>query len=437
MKPSRLATKLQRGRWYGWVFWAIASCFYLYEFFIRVTPDAILQELGGTLPMSETSLVTALGAYLWVYAPMQLVVGLLIDRFGSRFPLAVAAVACGAGSLLFASAGGVIDLGLGRGLQGFGSAFAFVGAIYVATVWCSPKRLALIVGLTTSVGMIGAIAGQAPVASLAGDFGWQTVVRWGGFIGIGLGVILLLFIPSRPAWFNDRVAPEPNRGIFKDIWKVLWNWKLLVVGCISAIVYLPQSVFAALWGTTFLKKSLATTATEAAMLVSILPFMWLIACPFVGWLSDRVGRRKRLLLIGCVIGGLAMGGLALASDIGHGGVVVMLVIGGLFTSTQVLTFVVAMEVCPRNLRATAAAACNAIAMLAAAGIQVAIGTALQDSVPVEVAAGQDLLKVATAEDFRQAFLIIPGMFIIAFVLLLFLPETGGGRMQDRKTTAPH
>lgn len=437
MKPGRIATKLQRGRWYGWVFWALASCFYLYEFFIRVIPDAVLPELGRTISMPDTNLVTALSAYLWVYAPMQLVVGLLIDRLGSRFPLAVAAIACGAGSLLFASAADAVDLGMGRGLQGFGSAFAFVGAIYVATVWCSPKRLALIVGLTTSVGMIGAIAGQAPVAALAEDFGWQTVVRWSGIVGIGLGVVLLVFIPSRPAWFHERVGPEPHRGILKDICKVVLNWKLLLVGCISAIVYLPQSVFAALWGTTYLERSLGSTDTQAAMLVSILPFTWLIACPIVGWLSDRVGRRKRLLLIGCVMGGLAMGGLTFASDLGQGGVIAMLVIGGLFTSTQILTFAVAMEVCPRNLRATAAAACNAIAMLVAAGIQVAIGTALKASVPIEVATGGNLLNVATADDFRQAYLIIPSLFIAAFVLLLFLPETGQKRPSDKAPITTH
>ena len=291
-------------RWQGalvCLIWSLASCFYLYEFFIRVTPDAVLPQVSSAISIPDTDLVTALSAYLWVYAPMQLVVGLLIDRFGSRFPLAVASIACGIGSLLFASATSGVDLGMGRGLQGFGSAFAFVGAIYVATVWCSPKRLALIVGLTTSVGMIGAIAGQAPVAAIASEFGWQTVVRWGGLIGIGLGVVLLVFIPSRPAWFHDRVGPEPHRSVLKDLWKVGLNWKVWLVGCISAIVYLPQSVFAAMWGTTYLERSLGSSVTQAAMLVSILPFTWLFACPIVGWLSDRLGLRKRLLLIGCFI----------------------------------------------------------------------------------------------------------------------------------------
>jgi MFS family permease len=368
---------------------------------------------------------------------MQLVVGILIDRFGSRFPLAVAAVACGAGSLLFASASGVVDLGLGRGLQGFGSAFAFVGAIYVATVWCSPKRIALIVGLTTSVGMIGAIVGQTPVAALAATYDWEFVVRWGGFIGLGLGAVLLVCIPNRPAWFHDRVGPKTDRGILKDIWKVLWNWKLLLVGCISAIVYLPQSVFAAMWGATFLEKSLNTTDTNATLLVSILPFTWLIGCPIAGWLSDKVRRRRRLLLLGCFVGGLAMGGLAFTSDIGQGGAIALLLIGGLFTSVQVLTFVVAMEVCPRNLRATAAAACNAIAMLTAAAIQMVIGSVLQGSVSESLTSGQTILQAATVDDFRTAYMVIPGLFIIAFVMLVFLPETGGDTSADdeTKTTA--
>ena len=188
--------------------------------------------MGRTISIPDTDLVTALSAYLWVYAPMQLVVGLLIDRFGSRFPLAVAVHRMWHWIIAFRKRHQTaVDLGMGRGLQGFGSAFAFVGAIYVATVWCSPKRLALIIGLTTSVGMIGAIAGQAPVAAIAGEFGWQTVVRWGGLIGIGLGVVLLVFIPSRPAWFHDRVGPEPHSSAsLKTSGKLCLNWKVVARG---------------------------------------------------------------------------------------------------------------------------------------------------------------------------------------------------------------
>jgi hypothetical protein len=132
-----------------------------------------------------------------------------------------------------------------------------------------------------------------------------------------------------------------------------------------------------------------------------------------------------------------MGGLAFTSDIGQGGAIALLLIGGLFTSVQVLTFVVAMEVCPRNLRATAAAACNAIAMLTAAAIQMVIGSVLQGSVSESLTSGQTILQAATVDDFRTAYMVIPGLFIIAFVMLVFLPETGGDTSADdeTKTTA--
>jgi hypothetical protein len=76
-------------------------------------------------------------------------------------------------------------------------------------------------------------------------------------------------------------------------------------------------------------------------------------------------------------------------------------------------------------------------MLVAAGIQVAIGTALKASVPIEAATGGNLLNVATADDFRQAYLIIPSLFIAAFVLLLFLPETGQKRPSDKAPITTH
>ena len=132
---------LIRGKWYAWNFWGVVAIFTLYEFFIRVTPNANLDDLQKDLDATPGSIATAMSVYLWVYAPMQLLVGVLFDRYGTKYIVSTAAMICGVGCIIFSQADGLVAAGIGRGFIGVGSAFAFVGAVYVATVWFSPTVL--------------------------------------------------------------------------------------------------------------------------------------------------------------------------------------------------------------------------------------------------------------------------------------------------------
>ena len=100
--PDPRTGELQRGGWYSWLFWGIVAIFYLYEFFVRVTPNVILPQLGRDLDADAASLGSAMAFYLWIYAPSQLIVGWLFDRFGTKYLVSTAAIICGVGCVVFA-----------------------------------------------------------------------------------------------------------------------------------------------------------------------------------------------------------------------------------------------------------------------------------------------------------------------------------------------
>ncbi len=205
---GRVSNRLERGRWYGWLFWGVAASFFLYEFFVRVMPSVILKDLSTQLDASPVELSSSLAIYLWVYAPMQLVVGGLFDRFGTKFLIMGASLIVGGGCLIFAASNSLVPIGLSRGMAGFGSAFAFVGAVYVATVWFPSSRLALIAGITAAVGILGEIISQTPMVEAVQAFGWRSVMQVAGFAGIAVA-ILLFVIPSRP---KVGLFPRPKVG---------------------------------------------------------------------------------------------------------------------------------------------------------------------------------------------------------------------------------
>jgi MFS family permease len=434
---NSFASRLHRGHWYGWVFWGVAATFFLYEFFVRVMPSVILPDLARELNASPVDLSGSLSTYLWIYAPMQLVVGGLFDRFGAKFLLVGAAAIVGGGCLIFSGAHGLESVGLARGMAGFGSAFAFVGAVYVATVWFPPSRLALIAGITTAVGMLGEVIGQTPMVDAVAAWGWRDVVMVVGWAGLGVAALLFFVIPPRPSWFHDRFTEneQAHIGMLRGIVTVLGNWKIWVIGLISAVVYQPLSVVAAMWGNTFMETAGGYTVQQASFATIMLAIGWLVGCPLAGFVSDRMGSRRWPLVIGNVGGGAAMLLFMWPGVLGYSGLLVVMLIGGLLTSTQAITFAVAMEVCPKALRATATACTNFICMMVAAGVQVIIGWILTAEVltpNVHRTAGHivkttDMLKDASPDQFRWAMAIVPALFLVSLVLCFVLPETAPRR----------
>ncbi|MBG84491.1 MAG: hypothetical protein CMJ40_08100 [Phycisphaerae bacterium] len=451
--PNPKTGELQRGGWYSWCFWGIVAIFYLYEFFVRVTPNVILPQLSEELKSDPGTIGSAMSVYLWVYAPTQLVVGWLFDRFGTKYLVSSASIICGVGCLVFALSNSLGMAAGARGLIGIGSAFAFVGAVYVATVWFPPRRLALIAGMTTSVGMIGEVTGQLPMNLLVEDFGWRKVVMWTGFLGGALGVLIFLVIPKRPSWFSASVArhESDNIGLWKSIACVLGNRQIWLIGFVSAVIYLPLSVLAALWGTSSLETLDSLNSNQANLAISMLAIGWLVGCPLVGLLSDRFKRRRPFILIGC-LGGMGTMIILLIPGLPYWALIGMLFLSGLATSSQAITFAMAMEVNPRRFGATSVAICNFLVMLMAAGLQVCIGWILNwrsgmhvpgSTIPMHprsihpstqhiAAAAKDPDSFASLQaiDYQWALACIPILFLLATLLTFFIRETRGVNIVD-------
>ena len=68
----------------AWIAFAIASTFFLFEFVTRVEPGLATHAIRAFYHLSEAGFGSLSSLFFWVYAPMQIVVGLLLDRYGAR-----------------------------------------------------------------------------------------------------------------------------------------------------------------------------------------------------------------------------------------------------------------------------------------------------------------------------------------------------------------
>ena len=85
----------------GWIICIVAAIFYCYEYILRITPSIMIPELMHDFHADATKLGIIAACYYFVYTPMQIIVGLLLDLYGPRKILTLAAITCTVGNYLF------------------------------------------------------------------------------------------------------------------------------------------------------------------------------------------------------------------------------------------------------------------------------------------------------------------------------------------------
>jgi len=228
----------------GWLVCGLGAVYFGYGYAIRVSPSAMLDELMRDLSVSAAVLGTLAGIYFYVYAAMQLPLGLTIDRLGPRRVLTFAALLCAAGVALFAAADGVAVAYLARGLIGAGAAAAFASGVKLTSLWLPPWRFALAVGLINLVGMVGGTLGQAPLAVAVDAIGWRSVMGW-----LALGGVAL----SAAMWATRFAGPPPlaqpvrvgGRAVLRTVLARRASWAAAMFLSVSVA---PVHAFSTLWG---------------------------------------------------------------------------------------------------------------------------------------------------------------------------------------------
>src|SRR3984885_3348574 len=176
--------------------WAMALLFYVLEYSTRSAPGVMIPQLEQGFGTNGVGIGSILGSYYYTYSITSLVAGLTLDRYGAKYVVPTGACILGLGCLLFI-VGNPETAYLARLLQGVGSAFAFTGAVYLATHGLSSNWLATAIGITQSLGMLGGSAGQFVVGPLMqADYRWQAVWVFIGIAALAVAVVLVLITPG-------------------------------------------------------------------------------------------------------------------------------------------------------------------------------------------------------------------------------------------------
>jgi MFS family permease len=283
--------------------WLFTALFYFYQYVLRSAPAVMMPELAAGYGLTAAGLASLLGLFYYAYAIFSLIAGVAIDQLGPRRVVPGACFAVAVGALLFGSGVPVLG-GLGSFLQGGGGVFAMIGAVYLVTRNFPASRAATLIGATQMIGMAGGAAGQFLVGpAIAGGLGWNRFWIIMAVTGVLAAFVLHIVIPSRPA---EPGGTHWARNAAAAIKTVFRNRQSLLCGLIAAFMFAPTTTFGMVWGVRFLQEGHDLPYAEAVMRSASVSFGWIIGCPLLGALSDRLGRRKPVIigaaaiLLGCL-----------------------------------------------------------------------------------------------------------------------------------------
>jgi len=393
------------------VAWLITAVYYFYQYVMRSAPAVMMPELSNAFGVSTMAVASMVGLFYYGYSPFSLVAGAAMDRLGPRKVVPIGAATVGIGALLFATGDSQLA-SIGRFLQGAGGVFALVGAAFIATTNFPASRAATLIGATQMFGMAGGSAGQFVVGPvIASGVSWSTFWIAMGIGGLLISVVLFFLLPeSKPK--NQREDWLKSAG--SSMWLVFRNPQSILCGMIAGLLFIPTTIFDMIWGVRYLQDARGFDYATAVMRSASVPFGWIIGCPLLGMLSDRIGRRKPVIVVSAVVLFACLAWILY----GPAEVFPPYVLGllaGLVSGAAMLPYTVIKEANPPEASGTATGVVNFLNFTFSALLGPVFGGIL-----VSVSGGARM----NLEHYQTAFEPLLYGVALAIVLTLFLRETG-------------
>jgi MFS family permease len=400
--------------------WLLVALYYFYQYALRSAPSVMMPQLTEAFGVNALGVSAIVGMFYYGYSPFSLVAGTSMDRFGAKRVIPIGAAVVGVGALLFGT-GNATLANIGRFLQGAGGAFALIGAVYLITKNFPASVAASLIGATQMFGMAGGSAGQFLVGPIIKNgISWDRFWIYAGCIGLVISAVLLILLPKETSKTTTS-GSGAFAALLRSLGKVFRNPQSILCGFISGLLFIPTTILGMTWGVRFLQEARGREYEAAVVLAATIPLGWMIGCPLLGFISDRLGRRKPVIFGGTIMLLAVVTWVLFGNpEILRGHTVGILM--GIASGAAMLPYTVIKEANPPELGGTATGVINFLNFTFSALLGPVFGARL-----VEMPEGDSDLALA---HYQAGFRPLLYGIIVALILTFFLKETGPAR---RKT----
>ncbi|HEY2297590.1 MAG TPA: MFS transporter [Jatrophihabitans sp.] len=363
--------------------WVIAATVYFLAVFHRSSLG-----VAGLLAEQRFGISAAqLGAFvllqIGVYAAMQVPTGVLVDRYGPRRLLIVAAGLMAFGQLLFAIAPSYPLALVARGLLGCGDAMTFISVLRYAAGKFSARRYPVLLAITGTVGTVGNLLATLPLEQLLEHVGWAPSFLVAGSLSAVTGaVVWALLDDGAAAPARLRRAHEVRAGIVSVSKRVHTAWRLPGTKLGFWVHFSSMTIATALgvlWGEPYLVDGVGFTQSQAGAVLMACVLVSGIAGPMVGWfIGGHPHLRITLVLSQCaatLIGWLSVV-FVFGANPPHLFVAVLFALTMTGGPVSTVAFAVARDYNSSRIIGTASGVVNVGGFLAAAIVSITFGQLL-------------------------------------------------------------
>ena len=318
----------------------------------------------------------------------------------------------GAGSIAYGMAGSFTAAAIARTCAGLGVSVVFVCMLKLCADWFHERRFATAAGAANVAGIVGALAATAPLAWLITVVSWRSVFVAVGVVSLVLALAIWLFVREAPHarganasamdWRSSLAMVAANPATWPPFW--------VNVGISGAYM-----TFIGLWAAPFLVHAHGMSPVAAARCTAFTLIAFACSAPLVGWLSDRIGVRRPLVIAFAAaysVTGLIW--LALPPPSANAAVIVA-VVTGLAVPGFTLSWSIAKEVNPPACAGMAIAIANIGGFVASGMLQPLVGWVVDH--------GAGAVAGGSADAYRLGIGVLVAWSLIGIVAACRLTET--------------
>jgi len=411
---------------YRWlIFWILAFSYILVYFHrLCLCPAVVAVDMMADLKTSGALLGLLSSAYFYPYALMQVPAGLLSDSWGPRRSISLFFLLAFIGSIMLGLAPSLLLALVGRTLVGLGVAMLFVPTMKILAEWFRVREFATMTAILIVMGGLGSLTAASPLAILSTLIGWRLSFVAVGVFTLLMALLVWLFVRDRPSdlgWSSpaEPTGPSPpSFGLWEGVKKVLTYprfWPVAIWFFFELAIFFS---FGGLWGGPYLMHVYGLSKAKAGHILSMLAIGMVVGSPFLSFLSDRVFRGRKLVLVLSSFIVLCLTAiLAFATDRLSVATLYLLCFGfGIFSSAiVVIGFTTTKELFPVQIAGTSTGLVNIFPFAGGALFQPFLGYLLER--PGKAGDAFSLIG------YKQAFLALFICGLIAFLACLFLKET--------------
>ncbi|HAF87548.1 MAG TPA: MFS transporter [Legionellales bacterium] len=386
------------------IIWFISVLCVLFQFSIQLSSGVIIDAVGQDLKLSALDSGILSGSFYYIYAALQIPVGLIFDFNSTRFWMMFGTFVCALGCFCFAISQNFYLLIIARLITGSGAAFAFVGLSHILRRHFALKHFAFMIGFSEIFVFLARGVATISLGLFIEQLGWRFFLHLAAWLGFIIALLSGFIIPKTA---SQPISVSP----FKALQIILKSKRIWLNGLYVSLTFSVITVFGSMWAVPFLQLKLNCSLQQASVLDAMIFCGAGVSCPLFGYLAISMNR-QRLMLISCFATLILLMLLLFVPNMNFMTCGFLMFGIGLCCGAYMLSYAVANDLSPPYALSTCAGFTNTMAIISAPLMQFIIGV------------GIDKLPFSTRLlNFQCALVLIPLSLLGAalIVMIAFTP----------------